>query len=224
VRRPEPWMRFATSTLIPPIWLWFNWRFEGFEHIPPDGPVLVAANHISYFDPLAHGYFLVKAGRRPRYLAKVELYKNPFLRAVLQGARQIPVRRGSGESGPVEAAIGSLKAGELVVVYPEATITTNPDFSPMQGKTGVARMTLSTSVPVLPLAVWGSSPVWQRGGKRNLAWGRPIWVKAGPPLDFTEYEQRADDPEVLRKVTDDVMAQLGVLVDDLRSRYPKRWS
>jgi hypothetical protein len=77
---------------------------------------------------------------------------------------------------------------------------------------------------VIPLAVWGSAPVWQRGGRRSLKFGRPIWVKAGPPLDFTEHEDRAEDPEALRLVTDEVMAQLSLLVDDLRARYPKRWS
>lgn len=224
MKQYEPWMRFAEVTLIPPIWLWFTWHLEGFEHVPPDGPVLVACNHISYFDPLAQGYFLEKAGRRPRFLTKIELYKNPFMRSLLQGARQIPVRRGSGDMGPVEAAVRALHQGQAVVVYPEATVTTNPDFSPMQGKTGVARMTLSTGVPVLPVAVWGSAPVWQRGGRRNLKFRRPIWVKAGPPLDFSEYEADREDPEVVRKVTDRVMDELGMLVDDLRARYPKRWS
>jgi 1-acyl-sn-glycerol-3-phosphate acyltransferase len=220
----EPWMRFAESVLIPPIWLWFDWHFEGLEHVPKEGATLVACNHISYFDPLAHGYFLEKAGRRPRYLAKSELYKNPFLRRLLEGAKQIPVHRGTGDRAPLEASLGALQRGEVVVVYPEATVTTNPDFTPMQGKTGIARMTLGTGVPVLPLAVWGTAPVWQRGGKRNLKYGRPVWVKAGPPLDFSEHEDDREDPEVLRKVTDAVMAELTVLVDDLRARYPKRWA
>ncbi|MGH2723951.1 MAG: lysophospholipid acyltransferase family protein [Actinomycetota bacterium] len=224
MKRHEPWMRFAEATLIPPISLWFTWRFEGLEHVPEQGEALVACNHISYFDPLAHGLFLEKAGRRPRFLTKIELYKNPFLRALLRGARQIPVRRGTGDLAPVEASMAALRQGEVVVVYPEATVTTNPDHSPMQGKTGIARMTLGTGAPVLPVAVWGSAPVWQRGGRRNLKFGRPIWVKVGPPLDFSEYEEDREDPEVLRKVTDRVMDELGFLVDDLRARYPKRWS
>lgn len=224
MERIEPWMGFAKGVLIPPIWAWFDWHFEGFEHVPSEGPALVACNHISYFDPLAHGYFLVKAGRRPRFLTKIELFRNPISGPVLRGARQIPVRRGSGEHAPVEFGAAALRAGELVVIYAESTVTTNEDFSPMKGKTGIARLTLATGVPVIPLAVWGSAPVWQRGGRRNLKFGRPIWVKAGPPLDFSEYEYESDQPEVLRKVTDEVMAQLSVLVDDLRARYPKRWS
>lgn len=216
-------MGFAKGVLIPPIWLWFEWRFEGFEHIPAAGPALVACNHISYFDPLAHGYFLVKAGRRPRFLAKVELFRNPITGPVLRGARQIPVRRGSGDRAPVEFGSKALRRGEVVVVYPESTVTSNPDSSPMRGKTGIARLTLATGVPVIPLAVWGSAPVWRRGSK-SVRFGRPIWVKAGPPLDFSEDEDRAEDAGTLRAVTDEVMAQLSVLVDDLRERYPKRWA
>jgi 1-acyl-sn-glycerol-3-phosphate acyltransferase len=204
--------------------MWFNWRFEGLDHIPREGPVLVACNHISYLDPLAHGYMLVKAGRRPRYLAKKELFGNPLLRSVLRGMKQIPVERGSGSAAPVEAAREALKEGEVVLVYPEATITTNPDCSPMRGKTGIARLALTEEVPVLPIAVWGSQNVWQRKGMQSLKFGRPIWLKAGPPLDFSQFEGQRDDSLALRKVTDTVMDELARLVTDLRTRYPHRWA
>ena len=223
MRTPEPWYRFAVWTLRPSLALWFNWRFEGMEHVPRSGPLLVACNHISYFDPLAHGYALVRAGRRPRFLAKSELYKDPLLRLVLEGARQIPVERGSGSTAPLDAAKQALRKGEAVLIYPEATITRNPDFSPMQGKAGVARLALDAEVPVLPIAVWGSQHVWPRGGARSLKFGRPIWLKAGPPLDFSEYEETQRESETLRRVTDIVMDELTRLVNDLRSRYPKRW-
>lgn len=210
--------------LVPPLALWFSWRFEGLEHVPRRGPVLAACNHISYFDPLAHGRFLLKAGRRPRYLTKIELYRNPLLRRVAEGTRQIPVRRGSGERAPVDAALAALAAGEAVVVYPEATVTRNRDFSPMEGKTGIARLALRSGVPVLPVAVWGSQHVWQRDGARSLRFGRPIWVRAGRPLDFSSRAAGADDREVLEEVTAHVMAELSLLVEDLRSRYPKGWA
>jgi 1-acyl-sn-glycerol-3-phosphate acyltransferase len=224
VRRTEPWYRLVESTLRPPLAMWFNWRFEGLEHIPREGAVLVACNHISYLDPLAHGYMLVKAGRRPRYLAKKELFGNPLLRSVLRGTKQIPVERGSGSAAPIEAAREALKEGEVVLVYPEATVTSNPDRSPMRGKTGIARLALTEEVPVLPIAVWGSQNVWQRKGVQSLKFGRPIWLKAGPPLDFSQFEGQRDDPLTLRKVTDTVMDELARLVTDLRTRYPHRWA
>jgi 1-acyl-sn-glycerol-3-phosphate acyltransferase len=203
--------------------LWFNWRFEGMENIPAEGPLLVACNHISYLDPLAHGLMLVRAGRLPRFLAKKELYEEWLVRRALEGARHIPVERGSGSMAPVVAAVKALKEGEAVIVYPEATITKNPDWTPMHGKTGIARLALAAEVPVLPVALWGSQAVWQREGLRSVAFGRPLWLKAGVPLDFSEFEGRQDDHAVLRKVTDTVMEAIARLVADLRSRYPKRW-
>lgn len=224
MRESEPWYLLAEAVLRPPIELWFNWRFDGIEHIPRRGPALVACNHISYLDPLAHALMLVKAGRRPRFLAKKELYGNRLVRRVLEGAGQIPVERGSGSKVPVAAAAEALRAGQAVMIYPEATITRNPDFSPMSGKTGVARLTLATDVPVLPIAVWGSQHVWQRDGSRSLAFGRPIWLKAAPPLDFKAWQSGRDEPGVLREVTDRVMQDLSRLVEDMRARYPRRWA
>jgi len=197
---------------------------EGLEHMPREGPALLACNHISYFDPLAHGLFVVRAGRRPRFLAKSELYENWFVRQVLTGAKQIPVHRGTGDKAPVETAKESLRQGEVVVIYPEGTRTRNPDFTPMEGKTGVARLTLATDVPVIPLAVWGSQHVDIQHGIHPGKFGRPIWLKAGVPMDFSEYSEEADDPDTVRRVTEGIMAELSRLVGDLRSRYPKRWA
>ena len=220
----EPWYRFAETVLRPPISLWFNWRMEGQEHVPSEGAALVACNHISYFDPLAHALFIERCGRRPRFLAKSELYGNWFVRKVLDGTKQIPVYRGTGDRAPVEAAIGALREGEVVMIYPEGTRTKNPDHTPMQGKTGVARLSLATDLPVIPLAVWGSQHVDIQHGIHLGKFGRPIWLKAGVPMDFSAHADRADDPATLRGVTDEVMAELSRLIGDLRSRYPKRWA
>jgi len=220
----EPWYALTVGVLRPSLALYFNWRFEGLEQVPRTGPLLVAANHISELDPLAHGYFLVKAGRRPRFLGKSELWRNALLRPMLRGTRQIPVHRGTGEATPVETAVERLRRGECVVVYPEATLTKNPDYSPMRAKTGIARVAIEASVPVLPVAAWGTHKVLPRHGEqRNLAWARPIMVKAGPPLDLSRYEDD-EDRGAYREATDEVMAELSGLVSDLRARYPKRWA
>jgi 1-acyl-sn-glycerol-3-phosphate acyltransferase len=204
--------------------LWFNWRFEGTENIPDHGPALVAANHTSYFDPLAHAYMIAKTGRRPRFLAKSELFEGWFMKRVLNGARQIPVYRGTGSRAPLDAALKALEDGEVVIIFPEGTVTRNPDHTPMEGKTGVARLTLASCVPVTPMAQWGGHRVFEKNGPKGLTFARPVWVKAGTPMDFSEYESRRDDPAVLRRVTDEIMAEVSRLVADLRNRYPKRWS
>ena len=192
--------------------------------MPVEGPAIVAANHISYLDPFAHGYFLVQAGRRPRFLGKAELFDNLLTGWALRGAGQIPVRRGTGDRTPLREAEAALAGGEVVVIYPEGTVTRNEDFSPMRGKTGLVRLALATSAPIVPIAVWGSQQVWQKSGKGKVAFGRPVWLKAGPALYLTAEPDREDDIDRLRRLSDDVMGELSALVEDLRARYPRRWS
>ena len=184
----------------------------------------MACNHTSYFDPLAHALAVETAGRRPRFLIKRELYDNWLLRHVLDGAKQIPVSRGSGSHAPVDAAVQALREGEAVLIFPEGTVTRNPDHTPMRAKTGVARIALAADVPVIPMAVWGAHQVLQKGGQKGLTFGRPIWAKVGAPMDFSDFIDRPEDPPALREVTDEVMAEISRLVADLRSRYPKRWA
>jgi 1-acyl-sn-glycerol-3-phosphate acyltransferase len=185
----------------------------------------VAGNHLSYLDPFAHGYFVVQAGRRPRFLAKQELFDAWGVGTVLRGAHQISVARGTGDQSPLVDATAAVKAGEVVVIYPEGTTTTaNPDFSPGPGKTGTVRLSLATGVPLRPVATWGGQFVWRKSGRQSLAFGRPIWVVAGEPFDPAA---RAGDPEdrgAVRALTDDLMNELGRLVADLRRRYPARWT
>jgi 1-acyl-sn-glycerol-3-phosphate acyltransferase len=192
--------------------------------VPAEGPALLACNHISYLDPLADAYFLTLASRRPRFLAKSELFENPFLRIVLHGAGQIPVQRGTGDPAALDAASLALAQGEAVVIYPEGTVTKSPDFSPMAARTGVARLALGSGVPVIPIAIWGSQHVWQKDGRHSLRFARPIWLKAGGPIDLAAEIPDPADPEAARIGTDRVMDELTQLVNDLRARYPKRWT
>jgi 1-acyl-sn-glycerol-3-phosphate acyltransferase len=213
------------TVLRPPLQLWFNWRLEGLDRVPSDGPSILAGNHLSYLDPLAHGYFVDKAGRRPRFLAKQELFDKPVVGTVLRGAGQISVRRGAGDVSPLEEATRALQEGEVVVIYPEGTTTTtDPDFSPGRGKTGAVRLSLATGVPILPVATWGGQYVWRKDGRQNLAFGRPIWVRAGDTIDPRSRAGADAEPALVRALTDELMDGLSSLVEDLRARYPARWA
>lgn len=222
----EPWYHVAKAAVVPPLKLWFNWRLEGVERVPREGPIIIAGNHLSYLDPLAHAFFVVEAGRRPRFLAKAELFENPFLRMVLRGTGQIPVRRGTGDKTSLEEAARALDRYEVVLIYPEGTsMTQNPDLSPMRGKTGAVRLSIRTGVPILPVATWGGQYVWRKGPGKRFTFGRPIWLKAGEPMDPSAKGPAAEqDQELVRRLTDELMDRLTVLVADLRSRYPKRWA
>jgi 1-acyl-sn-glycerol-3-phosphate acyltransferase len=211
----EPWYRAAELALVPPFQLWFNWRLEGLERVPPEGPAIIAGNHLSYLDPFAHGVFVVKAGRRPRFLAKQELFDAPFVGTVLRGAHQISVQRGAGDRSPIDDATRAVEG---------TTTTTNEDFSPGRGKTGAVRLSIATGIPILPVATWGGQFVWRKSGRQSLEFGRPIWVAAGEPFDPTERLEGEPDGRALRASTDDLMVELGKLVVDLRDRYPARWT
>jgi 1-acyl-sn-glycerol-3-phosphate acyltransferase len=220
----EPLYRIAQSAVIPPLRFWFNWRFEGGEHVPQEGPLLVAGNHISYLDWFADGYLLVRRGRRPRFLAKSELWRSRPLAWVLGGVGQIPVERGTGSPAPLEAARRVLSENGTIVMFPEGTISKMPGHLPGDAKTGIARLAFMTGLPVLPMATWGSHKIWERGKGLSLKFGRPIVVKAGPPVDLSAYAEKPDDPASLRAATDVVMAAIRELVEELSARYPARWA
>jgi 1-acyl-sn-glycerol-3-phosphate acyltransferase len=132
----------------------------------------------------------------------------------------------AGGPASLDEAARALAEGEIVVLYPEGTTaTTNEDFSPGPGKTGAVRLSLATGVPILPVATWGGQYVWRKSGRQSLAFGRPIWVRAGEPFDpraYTSSAQSPDEPNV-REITGALMAELTALVRDLGAAYPARW-
>lgn len=212
--------RIVRAILVPLLRLGWRWRFLDLHKIPATGPVIVAANHLSYFDPFGHVLCVDAAGRVQRVFAKAELFKNPLLRGILRGSRMIPVQRGSGEQGPIDAARTALADGDVVVLYPEATLTKRPDLMPMEGKTGVARLALSTGVPVVPVAIWGSQWVIPQGSRRVRGFRKLVMLKVGDPMDFSDLQGRDEDPDVRRDVTDRVMKELERLVMDLQDLHP----
>jgi 1-acyl-sn-glycerol-3-phosphate acyltransferase len=203
---------------------WFRWRFEGLETIPAQGPALIACNHASYLDPLVNAYAVVRAHRRPRFLAKADLFRAFGIRWAMRGTRQIPVVRGTGDQSPLRNAEVALRAGEVVVIYPEGTVTRRSDGLPMEGKTGTVRLALAAGTPIIPMVSWGSAPVWQKSGPGSLRPGRPVWVRAGAPIDVGASGVDIDDHEGVRRLTEELMATLTEEVQALRATYPVAWS
>jgi 1-acyl-sn-glycerol-3-phosphate acyltransferase len=163
-----------------------------------------------------------RTGRRPRFLAKASLWRNPFIRMILAGAKQIPVERGSGGGGPIEEAEAALARGEIVVIYPESTITNTDDVTPMRAtKTGVARLALATGVPVYPVGVWGAQWLFGKYRKSSYRFRRTIMVTVGDPMAFDGLRDSVADPDVRRDVTDRVMKEVDRLVRELHAIHPE---
>jgi 1-acyl-sn-glycerol-3-phosphate acyltransferase len=164
------WQRVAVALVLPVVTYWTRCRWTG-ERLPPTGGVIIAANHISHFDPLTLAHFVYRSGRWPRFLGKASLWRLPAIGFLLRKTQQIPVERGSVDAvKSLDALIAALDAGGAVIIYPEGTTTREPDLWPMRGKTGAGRSRCSTRVP----RSWWSSPASRC---RSPPGGR--WTSAG---------------------------------------------
>lgn len=211
----------AKGVLKPFLAGWFNWTIEGLENVPRSSSAILAFNHVSYLDPLAAAYVVDKAGRVPRFLAKSELFQDKRIAWVLKGAKQIEVRRGTREAPmALDNAFDALRRGEIIVVFPEGTVTTDPDLNPMAAKTGSSRLALGSGVPLIPCAVWGTQNVWPKGYAKH--WWPPrqdVLVRIGEPLDVTGDPQSRDD---WHRTGEALMASIATLVASLRPAVPDR--
>lgn len=198
-------------------WVRRDWRNQ--EKLPRTGGVIIAANHISNVDPLALGQFLAYSGRWPRFLAKASLFRGRVLGGLLKRAGQIPVERASRESrNALQAARDALLAGRAVVVYPEGTITRDPQLWPMRGKTGVVRLALETGCPVIPVGQWGAQDIMY--GPRielpKLLPRKTFQLIVGDPVPLDDQGDGTPTAEQLQAAADRVMTAITELVAELR--------
>lgn len=234
-RRPARWrtrwpvpagMWACIAGVYPVASVLFKLRYRHPERIPPRGPVLVVANHVSILDPLACARLVFDAGRIPNFLAKESVFKG-VLGPVLRSAGQIPVARYSADArGSVSAAQEALREGRAIVIYPEGSVTRDPDWWPMQARTGVARLALTTDAVVVPVAQWGPQRLHDYHTKK---WHPGLRVPAdylvGEPIDLSgpRAEVRAGRPltgELLREVTDLIMSRIRDQLGELRGEQP----
>ncbi|MGQ0839652.1 lysophospholipid acyltransferase family protein [Actinokineospora sp.] len=184
---------------------------QGGEHIPATGGAVIACNHVSYLDFIFAGFGAQPAKRLVRFMAKREIFGNRIAGPLMRGMRHISVDRGAGQASYQEA-VDKLRAGEVVGVFPEATISRS--FTVKEIKTGAVRMAAEAGVPVVPMALWGTQRLWTKGREKDLKRRHiPITILAGEPFTVGP-----DDD--LDEVTRDLRTRMIALVDRVQKDYP----
>src|SRR6478736_3472429 len=227
--RPSVFWPLA-AVLAPLIALIFKVEIEGAENLPREGAYVLAPNHYSESDPLAVALAVWKVGRAPRFMAKESLFHVPVLGWILRVTGMVPVSRSSAAASArqtLETSETLVELGRGVIVYPEGTLTRDPDMWPMRGKTGAVRLALEGGIPLIPLAQWGCQAVMPRYGKLKL-WPlrRPVRVVIGTPVDLTAYRTTPTPPAALVAATDAVMADIAQLLSTIRKEPApaERWN
>ncbi len=179
-------------------------RVEGREHVPADGPVILAANHRSFLDSM---FIPLVVRRRVTFVAKAEYFDDPKTAWFFRGVGQIPIRRegGSASAGALAAAADVLAAGGVFGIYPEGTRTR--DGLLHRGHTGVARLALGSGAPIVPVGLVGTDEV-QPVDRRLPRFGRVVTIRFGAPIDTEHYHDADHDHLALRALTDEVMFEI----------------
>jgi 1-acyl-sn-glycerol-3-phosphate acyltransferase len=223
------WLQFAVVVIKPVSLLLTSRDWRGRNHVPRSGGVILAVNHVSHVDPLLLAHFVYGCGRLPRFLAKVEVFRLPFAGRVVRGAGQIPVLRHTPDAAQaLSAAVEALERGECLVIYPEGTITRDPQLWPLRARTGVARLALMTGAPVIPVAQWGAQDILGQDRRVRLLPRRRIHFLAGPPVDLSRWRDSRPggrtgsevDADTLRAVTDAIMARIAEQLAEFRRQPP----
>ncbi|MFI5494798.1 lysophospholipid acyltransferase family protein [Actinoplanes sp. NPDC051859] len=188
-------------------------QIEGAQHIPATGGAVLASNHVSYLDFTLCGFGAQPARRLVRFMAKKSVFDHKISGPLMRGMRHIPVDRKAGTAAFHEAE-KALKNGEVVGVFPEATISES--FTVKALKSGAARLAGAAAVPLIPMAVWGPHRLWTKGHKRELTKRHvPIIIKIGAPIPMREGDTTDSTTLLLRE-------RLIELLDEAQQAYPDK--
>ena len=193
-----------------------DWR--GAEHLPSTGGFVVCPNHISYVDPFAFAHFLYDNGHPPFFLAKSEVFEIPVLGRLLTAAQQIPVHRGTNEAAKAfSAAVEAVRDGKCVPIFPEGTLTRDPQMWPMTGRTGAARVALTTRCPLIPVAQWGPQEILEPYAKTpHVLPPKTMRILAGPPVNLSDLYDRPLDASTLKEATARILDAITAQLETLR--------
>jgi 1-acyl-sn-glycerol-3-phosphate acyltransferase len=221
-RRLGFWQWFGVSVVKPTMIVMTRRDWRGLANIPAEGPAIIVANHLSQADPFALAHFVFDAGRWPAFLAKDSLFRIPVFGPFLRAVKQTPVARGTTDAATaLDAAVASLRAGNVVIIYPEGTTTKEPELWPMRGKTGVARLWLATGAPVVPVVSWGPQRLFDPRTRRLRPVPRtPVTLAAGPPLDLSRWAGAAPTAATLQEISEHIMLALRDMLAEIRGGPP----
>lgn len=224
-QRESRWVKWVVSRIVrAALWMVTKPQWKGTEHVPAQGGAIIAANHLSLTDPLTIAHFLYIGARRwPTFTMKDSVMKIPVVRSVAKSTGQIPIRRGTTDAVKAleEAGNALTRDGSSVIFYPEGTCTRDPNLWPMTAKTGVARLALSTGVPVIPVAHWGEQHILPYGHKKPSLFPRKrVWFRAGPQVDLERFRGQPLTATVLNEATEVIMADITALQAEIRGAEP----
>jgi len=189
------------------------------EKIPKSGPVVFYSNHVSYLDALVFAHYFFENGRALRFIGKEAVFKIPVVGWVLYKAEQIPVKRESDSAAvALGEAIAALKMGHAIGIYPEGTLTRDPDLWPMTGKTGAVRLAIAAGAPLIPVAQWGDHKILAPYSKfLKIFPPKPVALKCGDPIDLSKWAGKVDDHAAMEEATNYAMRILADMVGELRN-------
>jgi 1-acyl-sn-glycerol-3-phosphate acyltransferase len=222
-------VHFVANIMVPVVRFMFRVVPHGLEKLPKKGAYIMVANHVTNVDALAVAYFVYKQlGRGPHFLAKESLFRVPLLGKLLTAAGQVPVYRSTHRNdAPLRAANKFLEAGHCITIFPEGTLTRDPDLWPMRGRTGAVRLALETGVPVYAMAQWGSEKILPQYGTRfRPGFWKKVHVLVGGEIDLSKYRHPQLQPSEVQEATDLVMDKITELVEQLRGEKApdRRWN
>ncbi|SHJ59976.1 1-acyl-sn-glycerol-3-phosphate acyltransferases [Nocardiopsis flavescens] len=224
-QRESRWVKAVVSRIVRFV-LWFVTKpdWKGTENVPARDGVIIATNHLSLVDPLTVAHFLYIGARRwPTFTMKDGVMKIPVVRSVAKSTGQIPVKRGTTDAVKAlkEAELALTRDGSSVIFYPEGTCTRDPGLWPMSAKTGVARLALTTGVPVVPVAHWGEQHILPYGAKRPRLFPRKrLEFLAGPPVDLDRFRGKPLTSTLLKEATEVIMDDITGLQAKIRGEQP----
>ena len=189
-------------------------EIEGAQNVPRHGGAVLVSNHVSYLDFLFAGLGAWKSARRhTRFMAKDDVFRHKVSGPLMRGMRHIPVDRSDGQPA-YNAAVRALRAGEVVGVFPEATISRS--FMLKKFKTGATRMAADADAPLLPVVLWGTQRLWTKGRPRDLTRRHtPVTIRIGEPIRLTPQDRPVMATRRLRQA----MAEL---LDHAQRSYPDK--